>query len=77
MAKFLNECKHGDHTYISVFDADAVIIYARSMPQAHQIAIEHFKPKKRDKKLIETKLHIMSMDLMEHVERFANYEGNA
>ncbi|WWC81992.1 hypothetical protein [Burkholderia phage vB_BpP_HN05] len=77
MAKFLNECKHGDHTYISMFNAEAVIIYARSMPQAHQVAIEHFKPKKRAKGQVETKLHAMSKDLMEHVERFADYEGNA
>lgn len=41
-----------DHPYVCGFNGQKVGIYARSLAEAKQRAVEHFKPKKRDMGLV-------------------------
>jgi hypothetical protein len=54
---FINTKGPIDHTYLSHFKGQSVVVYARSLYEAKQRAIEHFKPKKRDAGLLAVNLH--------------------
>lgn len=48
----INEKKEGDRPYISGLNKVVVGLYAPSLAAAKQKAIEHFKPKKKERNLI-------------------------
>ena len=52
----INRKKNWDRLYIAKFKGEEVALYAISLGQAKQYATEHFKPKKRERDLIEVDL---------------------
>jgi hypothetical protein len=49
---FINKKDVIDRPYIAGFKDQKVALYARSLAAAKQTAVEHFRPKKRDKGLL-------------------------
>ena len=70
--KFLNRQAAGDHTYIVGFKVERGVVYARSEGQARQLAIEHWKPKKREKNDVFVSLHYINADV-----HYVEEEGHA
>lgn len=56
---FINKQGPIDHTYLAHFKGEAVVVYARSLFEAKQRAVEHFKPKKKDAGLLAVNLHML------------------
>lgn len=48
----VNKGTFRDELYNATFKNVTVRLYAHSLPAAKQVAIEHFKPKKKDMKFI-------------------------
>jgi hypothetical protein len=57
MTTFINKKGPIDHTYIAHFKGAGVVVYARSLYEAKQRAVEHFKPKKKEQGLVAVNLH--------------------
>lgn len=54
---FINTKGPIDHTYVSHFKGQGAVVYARSLYEAKQRAVEYFKPKKKDMGLLAVNLH--------------------
>ena len=52
----INRKKNWDRLYTAKFKGEEIVLYAISLGQAKQYATEHFKPKKRERDLIEVEL---------------------
>lgn len=72
-AVFINKQGLMDHTYIGNLYTDAIVVYARSLPQAKQRAVEHFKPKKKDIEHLAVDLYCVNAEQYNIVE----FAGNA
>lgn len=48
----INKKRHWDQPYIAGLNGEKIILYAISLAEAKQRAIEHFKPKKKDRGLL-------------------------
>lgn len=71
-AVFINTQGSMDHTYIGNLYNQPVVIYARSQSQAKQLAIEHFKPKKKDLQHINVSLHTINVEPISFIEEAGN-----
>jgi hypothetical protein len=54
---FINTQGPIDHAYVTHFKGQAAGVYARSLFEAKQRSIEHFKPKKKDVGLLAVNLY--------------------
>lgn len=54
---FINTKGPIDHTYIAHFKGQGVVVYARSLYEAKQRAVEYFKPRKSEQGLLAVDLH--------------------
>jgi hypothetical protein len=57
MTTFINNKGPIDHTYVAHLNGKGVVVYARSLYEAKQRAVEHFKPKKKDLGLLAVNLY--------------------
>ncbi|MDR5839378.1 hypothetical protein [Caballeronia sp. LZ034LL] len=57
---FINKQGPDDHTYLSWFKGEKVVIYAPALYPAKQLALAHFKPSKKDEGLVAVELKLVS-----------------